>query len=69
MIYYLILAVVLGCAVGIKPKEQSERKGLLALVVAFIAIVCGFTTTAWVIFGIGIVIFFLALICNKVEER
>ena len=41
MIYYLILAVVLGCAVGIKPKEQSERKGLLALVVAFIAIVCG----------------------------
>lgn len=41
----------------------------LDLISAFIAIVCGFTTTALAIFGIGIVVFFLALICNKVEER
>lgn len=42
----------------------------LDLISAFIAIACGgFATVAWVLFGIGIVVFFLALICNKVEER
>ena len=41
----------------------------LDLISAFIALACGFTTTAWTIFGIGIVVLFLALICNKVEER
>ena len=39
------------------------------LISAFIALACGFATTAWAIFGIGFVVFFLALICNKVEER
>ena len=37
---------------------------------AFIAVTCGgFATVAWVLFGMGITIFCLALICNKVEER
>ena len=41
----------------------------LDLISAFIAIACGFATVAWVLFGIGIMFFGLALICNKVEER
>lgn len=39
------------------------------LISAFIAIACGFEAIAWPLFGVGILFFGLALICNKVEER
>ena len=41
MIYYLILALVLGCAVMIPPEQQRNKNGLLIAVIAFIALVCG----------------------------
>lgn len=40
MIYYVMLAIVLGCAMMIPPQEQKKRLGLLMAVVAFIGLVC-----------------------------
>ena len=41
----------------------------LEFIAAFIALACGFEAMAWPLFGVGILFFGLALICNKVEER
>jgi hypothetical protein len=41
----------------------------LEFISAFIALACGFATTAWVIFTFGIIIFMLAIINSILEER
>ena len=41
----------------------------LELISAFVALACGFSTIAWVAFGMGLMFFMLALAVNKVEER
>ena len=41
MIYFIILFVILGAAIGIKPEQQKDKKGLLIVIVAFVCLVCG----------------------------
>lgn len=41
MIYFVILAIILGAAIGIKPEQQKDRKDLLIAIVTFVCLVCG----------------------------